>query len=174
MAIMCKESIKSAYGLIHSRNLQVLIDPMTDYIFLLVFLILQVAIVFYRRPLSGLVNAYLFFLFFLYASHFFWYNASNLAYWAYAAVGALVIFKERRWATIPFFLMNLFNCSVVIPHVGGWGHLSFSMFLGPEYTEAQVILAELDGTSFIAVVWLFLPMVLVYGVVRFLNRKQEA
>lgn len=142
---------------------------MPEFIYFLLFIALQIAVVVYRRPLSALAFGYLAAFLALYGAHLFWASTASLVWWVYTATGLWVIVKESRWLISPFYLCNLFVCAVVIPHVGGWGRFSPSMFFESEYNEAFVLLDEVAGVSYVFLLWVVLPLSI--GITQLVKRK---
>lgn len=170
---MCKESMLTGFGCGNLFNHPALIETMAEFIHFLLFIALQIAVVVYRRPLSALALGYLAAFLALYGVHFFWASTASLVWWVYAAIGLWIIVKEKRWLILPFYLCSLFVCAVVIPHVGGWGQLSPSMFFESEYNEAFVLLGEVDGVSYVFLLWVVLPLSMGIGITQLAKCKNN-
>ena len=106
-------------------------DPteLSSYVYLLIFVFLNVALLGYRKSLSIGAVIYFLTLALMYAAAFFWEGAPFIFFWIYGAAAFYVILFEGRRVLTLFALMNVFGCLVVIPQAaGGMGNLSLGMF----------------------------------------------
>lgn len=103
-------------------------DPYS-YVYLLLFVFLNAALLAYRSSLSIGAIVYALLLGLMYAVSLFWHEAPAIFFWLYGGAAFYVILLEGRRVLTPFVLMNFFNCLVVIPFAaGGKGALSLDMF----------------------------------------------
>lgn len=120
--------------------------------------------------LRPVLLVHLAFGFFLYLTFIFWDGLTEYAVPFYILLSIFASYKESTWLLIPFTLMNLFNCTVVITHAARAEYnIPLALFFEPEYTEASVVLDELNGISSAFLIWVALPVLLVYSVIRLLK-----
>jgi hypothetical protein len=136
-----------------------------DYIVLLLFAAVNLAVLFLRNTFSigsiiyivSLVLLYSSFIFlygFLYNIFLFgWKNLKEVATILYCIASAYCIIKKNNILLLPITFANLFLCHVVIVHTtGGTADMTFSMFFDP-YNDER-ILNTISDTAGIAMVFM--------------------
>ena len=147
----------------------------SEAVILLLFAVLNVAALFYRRSFSLLAAIYIAAWVLLYATFLFLDGFGIMAMVLYIVISSYIIIKEKRWLVLYFALVNMFLCGVVITETAGnSGGLTIAMFFTSE--PDLVLLNTIHDTAGMA--WVFMCLgapvfLLINGVRYFMRWRRE-
>jgi hypothetical protein len=157
-----------------------------NYIVLLLFAAVNLAVLFSRSAFSVGSALYIVTLVLLYSSfiflygflynifHFWWENLKDAATILYCIASSYCIIKEKKILLLPVAFANLFLCHVVIAHTtGGTADMTFSMFFDP-YDDERV-LNTISDTAGIAMTFMEIgvPIFLLVQLLVYIGTKRE-
>ena len=150
-------------------------DPteLSSYVYLLIFVFLNVALLGYRKSLSIGAVIYLLTLVIMHAAASFWEGAPSIFFWIYGAAAFHVILFEGRRVLTLFALMNMFGCLVIIPQAaGGMGNLSLGMFFEDAFPPPLLnVFWELNNMAH-SFLLLFGPVFVAAEIYSYLRRRR--
>lgn len=134
-----------------------------------IYLTLNVAVLFLRRPLGWVAVLYVLSVVILFTTYILDWQTLWPIFLLHGGITAWAVIKEKRWILVPFSLWNLF---LIMPFLH-YGPLELSWYFEESQQAWQSLLMdEVESFCAIFIVFVFIPVMVVKGIV-FLVRSRE-